>query len=262
MKYIRNFVYHLLYLIDNIFSVKQPLIIVLCYHNIGIDNWKFSISKSVFETQINYLLENREPLSLGELYSYISGKTLIEKPSFVVTFDDGCKGVLEVADFLKSKSINPTMFLIADSQKANRYELCTSMELLSKKDVLKLINKGWEIGSHSMTHADFGQLTSSMDKEIINSKQKIQSDLGITINYFSYPKGKYDDEIITKLRSEKYKLAVTMDDGFINKNTNLYTIPRIGVDKTHSFRDFRSAISASSICFRSFIKKTFLFKYI
>lgn len=262
MNIIRNIIYNFLYFFENILLIKKPLIAVLCYHNIGDDNWKFSISKSVFKNQINYLLGNREPISLSKLYSHITGEAIINKPSFVLTFDDGCVGVLEVVKFLKSKKITPTMFLIANSQKANRQELNTSIKLLNKHDILSLVKAGWEIGCHSMTHADFSRLKSKIDEEIIDSKSKLQSDLGINVEYFSFPKGRYDHKIVSKLQNAKYKLAVTMDDGFINKNTNLYKIPRVGIDKTHSFREFKSTISTGSIWFRSLIKKTFLFKYI
>lgn len=262
MNIIRNLVYSLLSIFDKLFYIKKPLIIVLCYHNIGNDKWKFSISKSVFERQINYLVGNREPISLTKLRSYLTGDTSIEKPSFVITFDDGCEGVMEIVDFVKSKNIVPTMFLIANSQEADRHELDSNVKLLNTKQISKLIKMGWEIGCHSMTHADFNKLGETLDQEINNSKDKLELDLGVNVSYFSFPKGKYNNEIITTLKKGKYNLAVTMDDGLINTETDIYTIPRIGVDKTHSFEVFKSAILSSSIQARSLFKKSFLFKYI
>ena len=262
MNIIRNLVYGLLTIFDKLFNIKKPLIIVLCYHNIGNDKWKFSISKSVFERQINYLLENREPISLAKLHSYLTGDTLIEKPSFVITFDDGCEGVTGIVDFIKSKNIVPTMFLVANSKEANRHELNSNIKLLNNKQILKLVKMGWEIGCHSMTHADFNKLGTTVDRELIRSKDKLEEDLNVKVSYFSFPKGRYNNEIITVLKKSKYNLAVTMDDGFINRETDVYTIPRIGVDKTHSFEVFKSTILSSSIQARSLFKKSFLFKYI
>jgi len=263
MLFFRNIVYVVLYYIDlNVLQKKTP-IIILCYHSISDGQWRFGVNFKEFKRQIEYLKKSYYFIKLDELFDYLVLEKKIPKPAVVLTFDDGYKDNLQIKDFLKEMSIKPTLFVLSTPRSANRQELDSNSPFLSRNDIFKLTADGWTIGCHSNTHSDLLKLQATqLNNEIVNSKKKLQTELALSIDYFSYPKGKYSQKIVTLVKKAGYKLAVSMDDKYITKQTNPLTLPRIGVDRTHSFSQFKATISPSAILFRHYVKKTFLAKYL
>jgi hypothetical protein len=60
---------------------------------------------------------------------------------------------------------------------------------------------------------------------------------------------------VAKVKQAGFKLAFSMDDEKVNKKTDPFTFPRIGIDRTHSFLEFQAAFSPSVILIRKAIKK-------
>src|SRR4030042_2195941 len=128
---------------------------VLCYHSIADDNWEFSISMDNFKKQIEYLLAHYQLCSVSEFEKYLDGSLKFSKPFFMITFDDGNRNIYILKDYLKSKGIKPILFLLSDVKNVAYDELDNEYELLNTKEIIKLKSEGWELGSHSATHADF-----------------------------------------------------------------------------------------------------------
>ncbi len=42
-------------------------------------------------------------------------------------------------------------------------------------------------------------------------------------------------------------MALSMDAGFINQKTDLFKVPRVGVDRSHTFMEFKYIFSPSVI---------------
>ncbi len=251
---LRNKIYKTLSTIDSLLSLKNP-ITVFCYHSIGDDSFRFAINLQEFSKQIDYLSRNLIPLDHEALFNAICGKRELMEPAFMITFDDGYKNILAVRDLLRSKGIKPIVFVMPQDTIINYKELGQSFERLDTEDLKKLISDGWEIGSHSLSHSNFNKLAEKeLRSEIIESKNKLEQELGIEINYFSYPKGNYNKTTDTLIKEAGYNAVFTMDDGVITKATDLYRIPRVGVDKTHNFTAFKQTFSPSNIKFRKFIK--------
>lgn len=242
--------------VNKMLPFYKTKIFILCYHGIGEDNWAFSVNKKTFEKQINYLKSQKiEFITLSDIEKFLNGEKKITKPSVVITFDDGYKDILEVSNFLKKKNIKPTLFLLSNTKNANRKELANERPFLSKKEILYLKKNGWELGSHTATHSDmFGLNAQQIEKEVIESKRSLEKELGIQIPYIAYPKGRYTHQILNAVKKADYKLGVSMDDGFISKIINKYTIPRIGVDRTHSIAEFKTLFMPMNIKFRKALK--------
>lgn len=247
----RRALYLILAGLDRLNNRENP-VFVLCYHSISNDNWRFSVDVKEFKKEIEFLLKRYHSISLSDLYDYIRGRKKLEGPSFVITFDDGYRDILKIKSFLKIKGIKPAVFVLGASRnKINWESLGTNRQLLSQKDLYHLQKSGWEIGYHGMTHTVLTRLNGSL-KEEVSSPYK----------YFAYPKGRYSKKIILSLKKMSYKLAMTMDDSIISTKTNLYKIPRIGVDRTHSYFEFKTLASPSVVKFRSLVKSSFLGRYL
>lgn len=252
---LRRTIYLTLGLTDRVRSRKNP-IFILCYHAISKDNWRFSVDYETFVKHISYLAKNYIPLSLDDLESYIEGRITLSKPAFIITIDDGYRDVLKVRGLFKKFRIKPTIFVLSDTKRASREELDTDREFLTKADILDLKKDGWIIGSHGAMHSDFNHLSDEqIDDEVIGSKQRLEKELDTKIAYFAYPKGRYTKKILSAVSKAGYSLGLTMDDGFIDRKTNPLIVPRVGVNRTHTFAEFKSIYVPSVVIFRKIIKE-------
>ncbi len=252
----RNFMYILAGGFDS-FLGRKPKVVVFCYHGISDDGFRYSVKRQDFQEQINYLLgHGYTPITLTDLHKYLDGELKITKPSFLLTFDDGYSNILSVRDFLNGKRIKPVVFVLSDEIKANFDELGQKFEFMATQNLQRLLMDGWAIGCHSATHADFATLTdSALTTEIVDPKQILETTLGTAVTSFSYPKGRYGKKVENMVLSAAYKSAFTMDDGILSSKTNPLRIPRVGVDSTHTMRDFKYTFLPSVIALRGVIKK-------
>ncbi len=255
----RKFIYSCLYLqayLQGLLVAKiNPNIFILCYHSVAKDQWKYSVDFEILKKQVEYLSKRYQPITLEDIELHIQGQKNLLMPSFALCFDDGYKNIYQTKDFFKKLRIQPALFVLSDREKANTEELETNRDFLTKKEVLELKKSGWIIGSHSATHPDFYSLTDEqIETEVIKSKEDLEKELGIKVKYFAYPKGRYTDKVLRAVEKAGYSLGLSMNDGFIDRQINRFLIPRIGVDGTHSFSEFKSIFMPSSIKFRRLIK--------
>lgn len=259
----RQITYSLLGTLDRRLFKKQTFIVVLSYHSVSSDGWRFSVTNAMLKKQVTYLKKYFDFISLQTLQDYIEGKTIITKPSIVLTFDDGYKDILTMKDFFRNKNITPAIFILSNTKKPDWKELGNKRPFLTKREILALHKSGWEIGCHSATHANLATLSDKdLQNEIVIAKKSLEKDLDISIKYFAYPRGKYSQTVLKFVKKAKFKMALTMDDGFIKPSIPLLTVPRVGIDGTHSFKEFTTTFSPSVITLRKAIKESPLGRFL
>ncbi len=252
---VRRIVYYFLFIIDKLVLNRKSPVVIFCYHSISSD-WYHGVSFENFKKQIDYLASEYDPICIDGLRQIITGIKKMEKPAFLITFDDGYKDILAVKAYLAGKNIKPALFMLSDRENINREQLETDKELLSVSEILELKKAGWEIGCHGATHSDFEKLgNEELKKEIIGAKIQLEKELRFGIEYFTYPKGKYSKEILDMVRRQNYKMAFSMDDSLISSKTNIFAVPRIGINQSHSFLEFKALFLPSAIFFRGLVKK-------
>ncbi len=255
-RFLRKVVYLSLFELDKLMNKRQK-IIILSYHGISSENWDFNVTLTEFKKQIKYLKQNFKFITLNDLQDYLEGNKDFKDSVVLITFDDGYNDLIKIKDFLISQNIKPTLFLLSNEKMVNRQQINNSKKFLDKSNVSDLKKAGWEIGSHSATHPDFWKLSDTqIINEVAESKTALQKNYGQKIYYFAYPRGRYDSNIINQIKKAGYKLALTMDDGVIDKSSNPYLLPRIGINKTHDLAEFRASFSPSVVFIRGFLKKT------
>ncbi len=259
----RRIVYTGLSFVDRtVFKAHNP-VFILSYHSVATDDWRYSVNASVVKKQISYLKKNFDIITLQTLVDSLSGKKEITRPSVVLTFDDGYKDILTLKPFFDLNHITPALFVLSDTPHANVSEMKTKRPFLSVSEIKSLKKAGWEIGCHSATHANLATLTESdLEKEIVTAKKTLEGKLGFTIPYFAYPRGKYTTNVVRLVKKAKYQLGLTMDDGIITTQSDLLTLPRIGVDRSHSFSEFIGSFSPSVVKVRGAIKNSPFGKYL
>jgi peptidoglycan/xylan/chitin deacetylase (PgdA/CDA1 family) len=204
---------------------------VLMYHKIGPEAGNDAvISEARFAEHMEYLHRNGyRTLSLAELEDYLAGRTELPPKPVVITFDDGYRDTYEVAlPILKRYGFKSTVFVILNA--AERH--LTWAELKAMKAA------GMEVGSHSYTHRDLGELKpAEQAAEIARSKEELDRGLGQDSRYFCYPNGSYDGNTLRLLQENGFRLAVTIDPGWVKRGDNPLLLKRVwmgnGVDLRH-----------------------------
>lgn len=246
-------IYNLLGTFDTLLG-RQNKIVVYCYHNITSNPWPFHISAQKFAKQMKYLASTGTFVSLQDIDAYLCGKKQLPKNSFAITFDDGYQGIKAALPITERLGIKPGVFMLPSKNMVDRSEIVTRSELLTATDAKALTKAGWNMGLHGLTHKKLTKLPKQqMQKEVHRPKD---------ISYFAYPHGKYNSEVVLEIKKQNYKLAFSMNDELITRNTDRFAVPRVGVMGDHTDSEFKYLASPSVLAFRRVVKNTFLRRYI
>lgn len=114
-----------------------------------------------------------------------------------------------------------------------------------------LVYKGFEIGAHTVTHPILSRLTSdAQHAEIANSKQRIETELGIHCSNFAYPNGQPNDwtsETLTHVKNAGFVSCLTTIDGEIKTTEGPYSIRRTTIDTNSLLKFFMTVTGARKL---------------
>ena len=86
--------------------------------------------------------------------------------------------------------------------------------VLTWDELRKLAREGVTMSAHTKTHPIMTRLSSEeVRKEIVESKNDLQREIGDTLPIFCYPAGGHDDTTVRILQEEGFKLAFTTRKG-------------------------------------------------
>jgi peptidoglycan/xylan/chitin deacetylase (PgdA/CDA1 family) len=142
--------------------------------------------------------------------------------SVVITFDDGFRSVRELAfPILSEAGFRATVFVPTDFIGAERKASWNGLEkwldgphsrevaMMSWKDLQELAEAGWEIGSHTCSHARLTELCADeIAWELGESRRQIQEKVG-ECHSFSYPYNDLDTDVVSAVRHAGYTAACT-----------------------------------------------------
>jgi peptidoglycan/xylan/chitin deacetylase (PgdA/CDA1 family) len=216
-------------------TIRAP---ILMYHYISEpppDADKIRLDLSVtpqnFQAQVDCLVEaGYHPVRMSDLTNYLlDGASLPSKP-IVLTFDDGYSdNFVNAYPVLKARGLPGTFFVVTDWIQSNRWGYMNWTQLS------EMAKNGMEIGSHSLNHPDLrGKPRAYQDKQLTDSKQAIESKLGISITAFSFPSGRFDANTLAALRTAGYRAAVTEVSSTLQSSDRILELRRIRVRGSYS----------------------------
>ncbi len=151
----------------------------------------------------------------------------------VITFDDGCRNVLENGrEILARHGFHAIQFLVAGLLgQRNEWDVSKGdapEDLMTEDEVREWLAAGHEIGSHSMTHRNLRKLSQAEAREEISaSKKRLEDKFGISIRHFSYPFGSWNPPVRDLVIEAGYESASTMDFGVNSRQTPARELRRL-----------------------------------
>jgi peptidoglycan/xylan/chitin deacetylase (PgdA/CDA1 family) len=193
---------------------------ILLYHRIqapDIDN-EYFVSPEDFRAQMQALKDwGYTPIPLSLLITAInSGAELPERP-VVISFDDGDITVYTAAfPIMQEFGYVGINYLVGNRLGVEGY--------MTADQVLETVAAGWEVGSHSMTHAELPKAREA-SWEITQSKIDLEQALGVPVDTFAYPFGLQNEKIM-ETTARTYRAAVGLGNILVQSPTNLYYLWR------------------------------------
>jgi peptidoglycan/xylan/chitin deacetylase (PgdA/CDA1 family) len=196
---------------------------ILLYHHVtpGGNGPRYTVSAEAFEAQMAFLAEaGYQTVTISDVARAVRTGTRLPPRPIVLTFDDGNLDTYTEA----WPRMRPHGFVGVAYIVANRVG---SDEFLSADQLAELAAAGWEIGSHSMTHASLVEIERSQWRsEIIGSKLELERLLGIEVGSFAYPFGLGDADIFRKTAEYGYDSGVGLGKATVHDRGDLYYLNR------------------------------------
>ena len=218
---------------------------VLIYHRIS-DQFPPGAnvtSPAKFSQQMAYLAaEGYMTLSMDELVAGMQGKQLLPRKPIVITFDDGWRDVLSAVPILNKHGFKASFWIITktlqDTENGQRLDFV---------DIKKLAeNPRFDVQAHSVTHPwdhpkstllswaegrTPGKGSADVRYELAESKRVLEVTLRRPVDYFSWPIGESNDEMVQIAKEVGYKALLTDENGAPNVvGGDVFKIKRVTVD--------------------------------
>jgi peptidoglycan/xylan/chitin deacetylase (PgdA/CDA1 family) len=184
------------------------------------------VTPETFERQMEFLkVHNYTVLTLDELVEMTHRGARAPFKSVVLTFDDGFADNFENAfPVLRKMGFPATIFMITDNIGLDGW--------LTEEDLHILDGSNIEIGSHTLSHAFIPNLEDPLvlEREIVESKNRLEAILGHPVDQLSYPGGGYTIEAAILAEKTGYRGAVTTNHG--KKTGNPYGLHRVKIKES------------------------------
>ena len=231
---------------------------VLAYHAISLnpDRGNLSVvSLPRFEQQMRFLAESGfRTLSLEELHAFMNGAPVPER-TVVISFDDGWKSQLNALPVLERYGLKASFFIFPGGgieRTSHRYRnYMTWDEVREISD-----HPNFEVQAHSMTHPYVrsdnlvtwvrgdtpGRNGKDAIYELVESKALLERELGVPIDFFAWPGGWYNSDLIEMAKRAGYRALFTAEGGGNRPGNDVYRMRRFMVDGACPLRIFKRTV--------------------
>lgn len=200
---------------------------------------KHSLSFDEFTRKLDWLVHfGFSPITFLDLQEAVHHRLNLPEKPILLTFDDGFKDFYDRAfpELLK-RGMRAVIYALGDSRmRTSIWDRDTGFgvhPLMNSSDLRELRSYGFEIGSHTLSHADLAKLPhDEARREIARSKSELEQTLGEEIISFSYPFGNLTPTTKMLVGETGYSYACAAYTGPKTFLEDPLEIWRIGVDGT------------------------------
>ncbi len=211
---------------------------ILLYHHIadvGYSN-RYYVTPDDFRIQMQALRDwGYSTITPSELVNVlINGGELPSRP-VVITFDDGNLDVYQNAfPIMQDLGFIGTFYIVANRLESNGY--------VNVEQLQQMAAAGWEIGSHSMSHADLTADYSVVRFEVLQSRLTLEDAIGVPVKTFAYPSGLADSFVFEKVSDYGYSAGMGLGTSWEHTLGTLFYLSRIEVHGEFNLTTFASLL--------------------
>jgi len=215
---------------------------VLMYHRVGEIQDKqasrYAITPALFAAHMRALARaGYHAVGIEAFMAWLEGAAALPEGAFLLTFDDGFRGVREHAlPVLEAMQWPFTVFLVSDligaedawTKASNPTR--ASYPLLDAEEIHDMRQRGCSFHSHTRSHADLPTLNDvELSDQLAGSRRALAELLGRDIDYLAYPYGHCDLRVETAARAAGYRAAFSTESGFNRPDVGRFRIRRLDV---------------------------------
>lgn len=216
-------------------SVTAP---ILLYHHVDENGKKsrYSIEPAVFEQQMQWLYEHGyHTITITKLIDVVKNGGEVPERPFIITFDDGAASVYKNAfPIMQKYHFIGVFYLITGS--------LGSSGSVDEPEVREMLEAGWEIGSHSRTHANLTLNHALINSEMFGSRSDLEAIFNVPVNTFAYPYGRVDEVVINRAYKYGYMGAMGLGTSFTHTPATLFYLSREEVRFEYDINRFISLL--------------------
>jgi peptidoglycan/xylan/chitin deacetylase (PgdA/CDA1 family) len=206
--------------------------VFLMYHEIGDvphAELRYTVSEPGFRQQlVDLAAGGYEVVGVGQALARPEGR----RPRIVMTFDDGAATDHEVAALLLARhGFGATFYVVPTFLGRAGY--------MTQAQLVELADGGFEVGSHSMTHAYLSDLTDSrLESEVAGSKRRLEQILGRPVRHFACPGGRVSGRVRAAVVAAGYESLATSRTGVARTGADVFALPRVAMYRHTSAAEF------------------------
>lgn len=229
-------------------TVRVP---ILMYHRIAVlagDEPAVTVGLTVdpgeFTLEMQWLKDHGyTSITQMQLYSALEeGKPLPDKP-VLITFDDGYRGIATIAAPIMTRvGMVGTAYVITDRIAQLKK---TAPTWLTWSQLRTLEQRGWDIGSHTVSHTEIPHMTPAAALKTLRASRLIlEKHLGHPVQWFCYPAGSVNPAAVAEVKEAGYVLATTTKFGVEHSATSPLELSRVRVANNTGVRGLAAALSS------------------
>lgn len=231
---------------------QQDRVIILLYHRLiskkGLEDGAFHDNEPIyasfdtsFEEQMRYLKDNDYiTISFDDYVQCRNGLKELPRKPVIVTFDDGYESNYRYAyPILRKYGLKATIFVTPFPDERTRKRVEGIDSFLSAEQIREMSSNGIAIESHALTHRYLTDLSlDEVRRELVESKKYLENITGKPVRFLAIPSGAYNREIRRIAQEVGYTAVCGNKKGTTNKNTDLFCLKRIVIERDFSLSDF------------------------
>ena len=206
---------------------------ILMYHRVGTEpaaepsiTRALTVPPLVFDAQMRWLhAAGYHAITAAQFYAALEqGRRLPPRP-VLITFDDGYRDVLWNASPELERLHMPAVAFVITARISDG-----DPSFLTWPELQLLEQRGFTIGSHTVHHLELTLLPPRQAlNELVLSRRALERHLRRPVQFFAYPAGRVDAQVVRLARRAGYVLAFTTAPGDVQRANEPFLLHRYEV---------------------------------
>lgn len=224
--------------------IRPPHMTILLFHRVTdqISPDGLTVGTRWFRDFCRLMKSQYHVVSLDDINRVLRSGQAPKRRTLAITFDDCYADNLDAARLLQEHGLPATFFIptqyVETPLRFPWDSHLPSMPNLTWNDVRNIAALGHDIGSHTVSHADFGKLSDAdAMRELVDSRAILEEQIGRQVKWFAFPFGgrsNFRPEQILLVTRAGYQGCVSAMHGVVDMNMLGQVLPREAVPYFHN----------------------------